>query len=106
MIPESLQTFRELNDGHPTMYPVRVWFSRPLNDYERVALPKLWAGVRFTDDAMVVILLDTTLERFRDELDELNGRLAIAETHARRTREAAEAEDRRLTQLAADITAA
>ena len=34
----NLRTYRVLNEGNPDLYPVVVGFSRPVNEYERLAL--------------------------------------------------------------------
>jgi len=35
---EANKTYRVLNEGNPDLYPVVVGFSRPVNEYERLAL--------------------------------------------------------------------
>ena len=35
---EAKKTYRVLNAGNPDLYPVVVGFSRPVNEYERIAL--------------------------------------------------------------------
>jgi hypothetical protein len=106
LVEESFKTYRDLQDEDPMLYPLMLVLSRPLDDFERSILFKWWQNIEFTEDRMQVLLRIATLEQVRDELEELNGRLASAIAAASEAREAAQAEDERLRALAAEINAA
>jgi hypothetical protein len=74
---EAMKTHRVLNDGNPDLYPVVVGFSRPVNDYERLAL-KDFGVIRGDSDRMWAVIEDTTIEAIRDNLDEYNAELDAA----------------------------
>jgi hypothetical protein len=99
---ESMKSHRALNDGNPDLYPVIVYFSRHIDEYERQELADFGIS-REDNDRMCALIKHTTLEQIRDRLDEYNQVLASAVARARESREAAEAEDSRLKALAAQI---
>ena len=99
---DSLKSTRVLNDGNPDLYPVIVYFSRPVDEYERKELSD-FGFIREDSDRMCAIMWETTLELVRDQLDKHNAALASAAARAKETREAAEAEDERLKTLAEEI---
>ena len=93
---------RVLNDGNPDLYPVIVYLSRHVDEFERIELAD-FGIVREEDDGMCAFIADTTLEYIRDHLDEYNEVLASAVTRARQARDGASAEDQRLQVLADEI---
>jgi hypothetical protein len=99
---QSRKVWRDLNNDHPLQYPVLLWLSRSLDDFERLSV-KTWAGMTVGIDAMTVLLTNTTLEAVRDQLGALNGKIANAATRGRQMRDAAFAEDDRLLALEAEI---
>lgn len=99
---EAMKTHRVLNDGSPDLYPVVVGFSRPVNDYERLAL-KDFGVIRGDSDRMWAVIEDTTIEAIRDNLDEYNAELDAAVEKARQVREDAEAEDQRIREQAKSL---
>ena len=99
---EAMKTHRVLNDGNPDLYPVVVGFSRPVNDYERLAL-KDFGVIRGDSDRMWAVIEDTTIEAIRDNLDEYNAELDAAVEKARQVREDAEAEDQRIREQAKSL---
>ena len=84
------------------MYPVVVGFSRPVNDYERLAL-KDFGVIRGDSDRMWAVIEDTTIEAIRDNLDEYNAELDAAVEKAGQVREDAEAEDQRIREQAKSL---
>jgi hypothetical protein len=76
---EAMKTYRVLNDGNPDLYPVLVGFSRPVNEYERLALKDF--GVISRD--RWALISDTTIEAIRDHIDEYNAELDAAVEKAR-----------------------
>lgn len=99
----SLKSHRVLNDGNPDLYPVIVGLSRAVDDYERRELSD-FGIIRGDNDRMFALIENVTLEQIRDQIDRYNDVLAAAVERARVTREAAQAEDARLKQLASDLT--
>lgn len=99
---DSLKSTRVLNDGNPDLYPVIVYFSRPVDEYERKELAD-FGFIREDSDRMCAIMWETTLELVRDQLNKHNAALASAAARAKETREADEAEDERLKTLAEEI---
>lgn len=99
---DSLKSTRVLNHGNPDLYPVIVYFSRPVDEYERKELSD-FGFIREDSDRICAIMWETTLELVRDQLDKHNAALASAAARAKETREAAEAEDERLKTLAEEI---
>jgi hypothetical protein len=96
---EAMKTYRVQNDGNPDLYPVVVGLSRPVDDYERLAL-KDFGVIRGDTDSMWALIEDTTIEAIRDHIDEYNAELDAAVEKARQLREDAEAEDQRIKDLA------
>lgn len=101
----SLKTHRVLHGANPDLYPVFVYFSRHVDEYERRELTD-FGIIREEDDGMCALIENTTLEQIRDQLDKYNAALASAVARARETRAAAEAvraaaeaEDERLKAL-------
>jgi hypothetical protein len=92
---EANKTYRVLNDGDPDLYPVDVGFSRPVNEYERLAL-KDFGVISGDSDRMWALIRDTTIEAIRDHIDEYNAELDAAVEKARQMRQDAEAEDERI----------
>jgi hypothetical protein len=92
---EAKKSHRVLNNGNPDLYPVVVGFSRPVNEYERLAL-KDFGVISGDSDRMWALIEDTTIEAIRDHLDEYNAELDAAVEKARHMREDAEAEDERI----------
>jgi hypothetical protein len=84
-----------LHDGNPDLYQVVVGFSRPVNEYERLAL-KDFGVIRGDSDLMWALIEDTTIEAIRDHIDEYNAELDAAVENARQMRRDAEAEDKRI----------
>jgi hypothetical protein len=101
---QSLKTYRELNAGHPNLYPVKLGLSRAADGYERIELAAY--DITVGDDPMTAIILKTTLEHVRDHIGQLNGWLATAARAAQKIREAAEAEDEHLKALVVEINRA
>jgi hypothetical protein len=102
---ESWKSHRVLNDGNADRYPVIVGFSRRVDEYQRKELAT-FGIIREDKDRMFALIEDTTLEQIRDRIAEYNEVLASAVERARQTREAALAEDERLTALAREMTLA
>lgn len=99
---EATKSYRVLNDGNPDLYPVVVGLSRPVNEYERLALK--FSVIRGdTDRRMWARIEDTTIEAIRDNIDEYNAVLDAAVEKARQTREDAEAEDQRILERAKEL---
>lgn len=59
---DSLKSTRVLNDGNPDLYPVIVYFSRPVDEYERKELSD-FGFIREDSDRMCAIMWETTLSR-------------------------------------------
>jgi hypothetical protein len=103
---QSLQTYRELFDGHAALYIVFLWLSAPIDDYVRFYLTKFQIGLEFDNEQPTkVIMRNTTLERVRQQMPALNKSLEVSAQEGRRLKEAAEAEDERLTTLVDEINA-
>ncbi|WP_083997598.1 hypothetical protein [Mycobacterium sp. 852014-52144_SCH5372336] len=102
-LPDSaFKTHRTLHGGNPDLYPVIVGFSRPVTEYERLALRDF--GVIGEDtDRMWALIEDTTLEAIADHLDEYNAELDAAVEKARRMQEEDRAEDDRLRKQALQL---
>ena len=96
---------RALNGGNPDLYPVSVYFSRHVDEYERLELAD-FGIIREDNDQMCAHIKDTTLEPIRDGLAKHNEALASAVARAKEAREAAEGEDHRLHALEAEINEA
>ncbi|OBB73781.1 hypothetical protein A5759_14670 [Mycobacterium sp. 852014-52144_SCH5372336] len=91
-----------MHGGNPDLYPVIVGFSRPVTEYERLALRDF--GVIGEDtDRMWALIEDTTLEAIADHLDEYNAELDAAVEKARRMQEEDRAEDDRLRKQALQL---
>jgi hypothetical protein len=91
----TMKTYRVLNDGNPDLYPIVVGFSRPVNEYERLAL-KDFGVIRGDSDKMWALIENTTIEAIRDHIEEYNAILDSAVESARKVRLEAEAEDERI----------
>ncbi|QZA15324.1 hypothetical protein H5U41_11565 [Mycolicibacterium holsaticum DSM 44478 = JCM 12374] len=101
---ESLKTRRILARRHGNQYPVIVYFSRPADAFERVALEDE-LDIKFDeDDPMCALHLATTLEMFENEIEGINSSIDNAVANAHTDREAAEKEDARLNALADKLT--
>ncbi|MCH9735207.1 MAG: hypothetical protein K0U78_11755 [Actinomycetia bacterium] len=92
---EAKKTYRMLNDGNPDLYPVVIGFSRPVNEYECLAL-KDFGVISGDSDRMWALIEDTTIEAIRDHIDEYNAELDAAVEKARQIRQEAEEEDERI----------
>lgn len=102
-LPEqAMKTYRVLNDANPDLYPVVVGFSRPVNEYERLAL-KDFGVIRGDSDRLWALIEDTTIEAIHDHIDEYNAELDAAVQKARQLRQDAEAEDERIKSEAGKL---
>jgi hypothetical protein len=99
---EAMKTYRVLNAGNPDLYPVIVGLSRPVNEYERLAL-KDFGVIRGDTERRWALIEDTTIEAIRDSINEYNEELDAAVETARQTREEAEAEDERIKVQAREL---
>lgn len=102
LLDESLKSHRVLHDGDPYLYPILVGLSRSVDEYERKELSEY--GIVRLNDRMFARIENVTLEHVRDMIDHYNEVFASAVERARVTREAAQAEDQRLTQLALKLS--
>ncbi|EKF24051.1 hypothetical protein C731_1936 [Mycolicibacterium hassiacum DSM 44199] len=101
---ESLKTSRVLAGQRGNGYAVIVYFSRPADAFERMALEDE-LDIEFDDnDPMCAINRNTTLEVLENDIDGINATIDNAIENARVAREAAEEEDARLKELAKKLT--
>jgi glutathione S-transferase len=101
---ESLKTNRLLARNDSGLYPVIVWFSRPADRFEQMAIEEE-LDIKFDDDdPMRATHFESKLENFEDEIEGINSSLDNAVANARIDREAAAQEDERLKALAKSLT--
>ena len=103
LIEASLHTHRVLNNLDPGMYPVMITLSRPADRWEAKYLRENWQIVVGDHDPMEALILETSIDALKIQIDEWNGRIALAARQARHAREAALAEDKRMKQVAAEL---
>ena len=103
LVDESYKTHRVVNGGDPVQFPVRVWFSRPLDAFERIELAKHGFEVEVFDRDPMQAIVVATPDHFGTVIDNLNGGLPAVAEDARQARAAAEAEDEHLAALVQQI---
>lgn len=97
---DSMKTARELAGDHSDLYPVMVWFSRPTNAFERMAIQEELDDLVFdNDDSMCAVKFNTTLEAIDSELELIHANIDNAVANAHTDRENANREDARLEAL-------
>jgi hypothetical protein len=101
---QSKGTYRALHGVTSIKYPVVLWFSRPVDDFERRELKGSGISVD-EDNPSRGRIGETTLEEVRRLINVFNGKLEMAARDARPERERAEAEDDRLITLLSEINA-
>ena len=100
LVNGSLKTDRALAGDHSDTYSVMVWFSRPADPFERMAIQEEIDGLVFSDDdPMCAIKTDTTLDAIARELDQIHANIDNAVGNAPTDREDAAREDERLFAL-------
>lgn len=100
LVEGSLKTHRALAGNYSGTYPVMVWFSRPTDAFERMAIQEEINGLEFSDDdPMCALKYDTTLDAIATELDVIHASIDSAVANARTDREDATREDDRLIAL-------
>jgi hypothetical protein len=106
LTPQSMKSWRDLNERHPIFYPVLVRLSRPLDDYERYAIKKFEPNtfvVAQNDPHLLLMSDETTLEVVRERIPDLTERINRAVRLGQEPRQAAMDEDSRLLNLEQEI---
>lgn len=105
LIEDSLQTYRELHtqDAQPSKtYPIMIWLSHPVDSYEAKFLREKCGIIVDSEDPMCAMILETTIDEFKANIEPWKESVALASREARQARDAALAEDRRLKEVAAE----
>ncbi|WP_156748778.1 hypothetical protein [Mycobacterium sp. 1165196.3] len=100
---QSWKTYRVQNHGHPEKFPVRVWFTRPLDPYERNQLVEHGIEIEIPDRDPMQGIIETTSQFFGQVIETLNAELPGVEKDAEQARAAALAEDEHLAALVQQI---
>jgi hypothetical protein len=101
LLDKSYKSYRVLNGGDAAQFWVRVWFSRPVDGYERVELAR--HGFTVVEDDPLQAVVTTTPDQFESTFDQANRVLAAAEENARKAKAAAEEEDEHMRALVQKI---
>ncbi|GAA4297605.1 hypothetical protein [Mycobacterium paraffinicum] len=106
LIEDSLQTYRDLHtqDAQSSeTYPIMIWLSHPADPYEAKFLREKCGIIVDSEDLMCAIILETTIDDFKANIEQWNESVALASREAQQAREAALAEDRRLKEVAEEV---
>lgn len=106
LVEGSLRTARELAGDHSGTYPVMVWFSRPTDPFERMAIQEEVDDLVFDgNDPMCAVKFNTTLEAIDSELNLIHASIDNAVANALTDRVDAERDDARLVALRDELNA-
>lgn len=103
VVEESYKSHRVVNGGDPERFPVRVWFSRRLDAYERIELADHGLTVEVSDRDPMQAIVITTPAFFSGVIDHLSRELPAVAQDAREARAAAEAEDEHIAALVQQV---
>lgn len=103
LVDESYMTHRLQHGGDPQRFPVRIWFTRRLNLYERAELVNHGLTLDVFDRDPMQAIVVTTPHSFAAEIETIHRELPAVAESARNAREAAEREDEHLAALVQKI---
>jgi hypothetical protein len=99
LVQESYKTHRLARGQDPRNFPVVVWFTRPLNAFERVELVNHGLELQVVDSDPMQALVEVNPEYFVRQIDTLNAELPTVAADAQKAWEAAQAEDEHIAAL-------
>jgi hypothetical protein len=99
LVQQSYKTHRVAHGRHPVNFPVIVWFSRPLNAFERVELVKHGLELQVADSDPAQALVEVSPDHFVGQIDTINAELPAVAADAQKAWEAAQAEDEHIAAL-------
>src|ERR1700741_2276236 len=99
LLDESYKAYRLENGGDPSYFPVRVWFSRRLDVYERLEFANHGLEVEFSDTDPMQAIIFTTADFLGSVIDNISRELPTVVEDARRLGAAAKHEDEHLVAL-------
>lgn len=102
LVQMSTQKHQELNDLDKRRYPVKVYFSRPVDEFEAKAI-RLKTGVIVGDDPMTALIPNTSIDALKTRINNWSGRINMAAEIGAQARDAAAAEDERRHQIEAEL---
>lgn len=99
LVQESYKTYRVAKGQDPENFPVIVWFTRPLNVFEKVELVNHGLKLQVSDVDPMQALVEVSPEYFVRQIDTLNAELPAVAADAQKAWEAAQAEDEHIAAL-------
>jgi hypothetical protein len=103
LVEPSLRTHQVLNNLDTGVYPVMITLSRPADAFDAKFLRENLGIVVGNDDPMEALLLDTSIDALKANLDQLNGSIALAAVQAAKARADGLAEDERRKAVADEL---
>jgi hypothetical protein len=103
LVDQSYKTHRLENGGDLSLFPVRLWFTRRLDPYERLELANHGLELEFSDRDPRQAIVFTTADFLGSVIDNVSRGLPVVVEDARRLRAAAVAEDEHLVALIQQI---
>lgn len=103
LVEQSYKSHRLKNGLDPGRFPVIVWFTRPVNIYQKLELAKRGWDIHFTEFDAMQALIETTPDEFEQTIGRLSNDLPAVMADARRARADAEAEDEHIAALVSKI---
>ncbi|MBF9325931.1 hypothetical protein [Mycobacteroides chelonae] len=101
LLEESLPSYRKLHGLDAYAYPVIVYLSRPLNDFEAASIRSELSYVPGDDDKTALLIPGISLKNFRDNLKGYLGIIRTAAAKGRKVSDAVYAQDE---ELKAELT--
>jgi hypothetical protein len=99
LVEQSYKTHRVTHGQHPENFPVLVWFTRPLNAFERAEIANHGLKLQVHEDDPQRALAEVSPTHFVRQIDTINAELPAVEADAQKAREAAQAEDEHIAAL-------
>lgn len=103
LVEESLKTHRVAHGQNPVNFPVIVWFTRPLNDFEKVERVNHGLKMQVDENDLMQALVEVSPTHFARQIDTINAELPVVAADAQKAWEAATAEDEHIAALVQQI---